>query len=131
MTFMIAKILPYIGIICAVELLLRIKLKETIACYLSILLQIKRVMSSQAISEIHKEKVIPIYAGRLFITSLLIPIKISIAFLPLIVILWLYGGTMTFVQTYFFDLFNLAGLTIVSIAYYFIRRTLHAKLFNT
>ena len=82
-------LLLVIGTILVVECLLRTPLLPSVKSLKILLGKIGKVLKSSSVSDHWKEKVLPVYAGRLFVMSIKLFILVLIALIPMIVIAFL------------------------------------------
>ncbi len=79
-------LLLVIGTILVVECFLRTPLLASVKALQALLGKIMATLKSSAISDHWKEKVLPVYAGRLFSLSIKLFILVLVAMVPMIVI---------------------------------------------
>ena len=124
-----AWLLLLIGTLCVVECFFRLPLLNRARDLQSLLQRIFRVIRSDSISDCWKEKVLPIYAGRLFLLSIQLFVIVLIALLPMIVLAWLAGlggiGLFPLLSSWI----GIGASTIAAAIYVFVRnRVLNRSL---
>lgn len=108
------------------ELLLCLPLR-TYAQHISKLLQrIFKTLRSSRISDHWKEQVMLVYARRLLRYSLVLPVLLLLALLPLGLGLWATTETTQALTDLSLDTLFLASVTVVSVVYLLVRTRLHA-----
>lgn len=111
------------------ELILRIPLAKTALCLTTYMRKSKKVLLSKYISDDWKEKILPIYAFRIFRSSLLLPLLLLVIFAPIFIVTALLAQSITIAEEHLTSVATLVMITFISILYLTIRlKIFHAKL---
>ncbi len=113
------------------ELALRLPLARTIHKMTGIMQAARRVLFSRSISPGWKEIVLPVYAFRIFVNSLAMPLLLTAILAPIIVASILLSPSLSVALDYITNIPNLLLITITSIVYLVVRIRFNAGLFNT
>ena len=103
------------------ELLLQLPFRNYLTLLNTLLRRIVKTLRSAYISDHWKERVIQIYALRLFGYSLILPALFLVAMLPLMFGLWLVTNSVDSLIALGLDPLMLVGITLTSAAYFFLR----------
>ena len=117
-----AWILLFIGTIIVVECFIRSPLSRLALGLVDLLKKIMGVLRSSSISDHWKEKVLPVYAGRLFLNSISLFFWVVLALLPLVVIAWLASMIEVPLYSLLSSLTGVAVSTLIAIGYVFLTR---------
>ena len=113
------------------ELALRLPLARTIHTMTGIMQAARRVLFSRNISDIWKEIVLPIYAFRIFVSSLAMPLLLAAILAPIMVASILLSPSLSAALDHITNIPNLLLITITSIVYLVVRVRFNAGLFKT
>ena len=91
----------------------------------------RRVLFSRNVSASWKEIVLPVYALRIFLSSLAVPLLLTAVLAPIIVVSLLLTPSLSAALDYMTNIPNLLLITITSIVYLVVRIRFNAGLFET
>jgi len=113
------------------ELALRLPLARTVHKMTGIMQAARRVLFSRNVSASWKEIVLPVYAFRIFLSSLAIPLLLTAILAPIVVASILLSSSLSATLDYITNIPNLLLITITSIVYLVVRIRFNAGLFKT
>jgi hypothetical protein len=113
------------------EVALRLPLVRTLHTMTGIVQAARRVLFSRNVSDRWKEIVLPVYAFRIFLSSLAIPLLLTAILAPVIVASILLSPSLSAALDYITNVPNLLLITITSIVYLVVRMRFNAVLFKT
>ena len=113
------------------ELALRLPLARTVHKMTRIMQAARRVLFSRNVSASWKEIVLPVYAFRIFLSSLAVPLLLTAVLAPIIVVSLLLTPSLSAALDYITNIPNLLLITITSIVYLVVRIRFNAGLFET
>ena len=113
------------------ELALQLPLARTVHKMTGVMIAARRVLFSRNVSASWKEIVLPVYAFRIFLSSLAIPLLLTAILAPIIVASILLSPSLSATLDYITNIPNLLLITITSIAYLAVRIGFNAGLFKT
>jgi hypothetical protein len=113
------------------ELALRLPLAGTVHTLTGIMQAARRVLFSRNVSDRWKEIVLPVYAFRIFLSSLVIPLLLTAILAPIIVAIILLSPSLSAALDYITNITNLLLIAITSIVYLVVRIRFNAGLFKT
>ena len=110
------------GTIAVVEVFLALPFIRKVRELVALVNRIGKTLRSSKISDHWKEKVLPIYAGRLFLLSVTLFVLLIAALVPMAVVAWI-GEAMGFpVATALSGIAGIAGSTVVALVYLMVRK---------
>jgi hypothetical protein len=112
------------------ELALWLPLVRIVRTITGIMQAARRVLSS-SVSDCWKETVLPVYAFRIFLNSLAVPLLLTAILAPIIVASLLLSPSLSTALDYITNIHNLLLITITSIVYLAVRIRFNAGLFKT
>ncbi|VFN06179.1 MAG: hypothetical protein BECKG1743D_GA0114223_112411 [Candidatus Kentron sp. G] len=113
------------------ELALRLPFVRTLKTLAATLKKSGDVLFSRNISDAWKEKILSVYALRIFLNSLLLPLLLVMVFAPIFLVTRLMSPTTFVALGVLTSTYNLLLITISSVFYLIIRvRFLNARLFK-
>jgi hypothetical protein len=113
------------------ELALRLPLARTVRTMTGIMQDARRVMFSRNVSDSWKEIVLPVYAFRIFLSSLAMFLLLAAILAPIIVASILLSPSLSAALDHITNIPNLFLITITSIVYLVVRMRFNAGLFKT
>jgi hypothetical protein len=113
------------------ELALRLPLARTVHKMTGIMQTASRVLLSRNVSASWKEIVLPVYAFRIFLSSIAIPLLLTAVLAPIIVASILLSPSLSVALEYITNIPNMLLITITSIVYLAVRIRFNAGLFKT
>jgi hypothetical protein len=114
------------------ELILRIPLVKTAHALASNLQKSKNILLSKNISDTWKEKVLPVYAGRIFLSSVVLPLLLLVIIAPITTVTLLLSNSVSDALEYLASTTTFAIIMLTSILYLAVRFKLaNARLFKT
>jgi hypothetical protein len=113
------------------ELALQLPLARTIRTMIGIMQAVRRVLFSRKISDRWKEVVLPVYAFRIFLSSLAMASLLTAILAPMIAGSILLSPSLLVALEYITNTRNLLLIAITSIAYLVVRIRFNAGLFKT
>jgi len=113
------------------ELALRLPLARTVRKMTGIMQAARRVLFSRNVSASWKEIVLPVYAFRIFLSSLAIPLLLTAILAPIVVASILLSSSLSATLDYITNISNLLLITITSVVYLAVRIRFNAGLFKT
>ena len=113
------------------ELALRLPLTRNVHTMAGTMQAARRLLFSRNVSDRWKELVLPVYASRIFLSSLAMPLLLTAILAPIIVASILLSPSRSAVLDYIIDVPNLLLIAITSIVYLVVRIRFNAGLFKT
>ena len=113
------------------EVALRLPLVRTLHKMTCIVQAARRVLFSRNVSDRRKEIILPVYAFRIFLSSLAIPLLLTAILAPVIVASILLSPSLSAALDYITNVPNLLLIAITSIVYLAVRIRFNAVLFKT
>jgi hypothetical protein len=113
------------------ELALRLPLARTVRAMTGIMQVAKRVLFSRNVSDSWKEIVLPVYAFRIFLSSLAIPLLLLAILAPIIMASILLSPSLSAALDHITNISDLLLITVTSIIYVVVRMRFNAGLFKT
>jgi hypothetical protein len=113
------------------EVALRLPLVRTLHTMTGIVQTARRILFSRNVSDRWKEIVLPVYAFRIFLSSLAIPLLLTAILAPVIVASILLSPSLSAALDYITNVPNLLLIAITSIVYLAVRIRFNAVLFKT
>ena len=113
------------------EVALRLPLVRTLHKMTCIVQAARRVLFSRNVSDRRKEIILPVYAFRIFLSSLAIPLLLTAILAPVIVASILLSPSLSAALDYITNVPNLLLIAITSIIYLAVRIRFNAVLFKT
>jgi hypothetical protein len=113
------------------EVALRLPLVRTLHTMTGIVQAARRVLFSRNVSDRWKEIVLPVYAFRILLSSLAIPLLLTAILAPVIVASILLSPSLSAALDYITNVPNLLLIAITSIVYLAVRMRFNAVLFKT
>ena len=120
-----------VSAIISSELALRLPLAGTVHTMTGIIQAAKRVLLSRDVSDRWKEIVLPVYAFRIFLSSLAMPLLLTAILAPIIVASILMAPSLPAALDYVTNIPNLLLIATTSIVYLVVRVRFNAGLFKT
>ena len=113
------------------ELVLWLPLARTLRVMTSAMRRSNKVLLSRKISDNWKEKVLPVYALRIFRSSLMLPLLLAIVLAPIVIVTWLLSPSPSAAWDALTTVSALLLITGTSVIYLVVRvRVFSAKLFD-
>ena len=113
------------------ELAFRLPLVRTVHKMTSIMQAARRVLFSRNVSAGWKEIVLPVYAFRIFLSSLTMPLLLTAILAPIVLTSILLSPSLSAALDYIANIPNLLLITITSVVYLAVRIRFNEGLFRT
>ena len=114
-------ILLVVGTICVVECFIRLPLVSRLKSLQNLVTRIVGVLKSSSISDHWKEKVLPVYAGKLFLLSIQLFLLVVAALLPMFVLAWAVQFTSVPLMQLLTTWSGMLASTVIAVLYIFAR----------
>jgi hypothetical protein len=114
-------ILLVVGTICVVECFIRLPLVSRLKSLQNLVTRIVGVLKSSSISDHWKEKVLPVYAGKLFLLSIQLFSLVVAALLPMFVLAWAVQFTSVPLMQLLTTWSGMLASTVIAVLYIFAR----------
>ena len=111
-----------LGTVCVVESFLRLPILSRVKSLKDLLRKISWVLKSSSVSDHWKEKILPVYAWRLFSSSLALFTLVFVGILPMIAIAGLADIINIPLLPLVSSLTGILASTIIAVIYIFLRR---------
>jgi hypothetical protein len=115
-------ILLAIGTICVVECFIRSPLLSKVKQLTGLLGKISGVLRSSSISDHWKEKILPVYAGKLLSSSIVLFFWVALGLLPMIVLVLVAEFFDSPLLPLVSSLLGLAASTLIALIYVYLRK---------
>jgi hypothetical protein len=113
------------------ELALRLPLAGTVFKMTSIMQAAGRVLLSRRVSSSWKETILPVYAFRILLSSLAVPLLLMAILVPIVLVSILLTPSLSAALDCITNITNLLLITITSTVYLAVRIRFNAGLFET
>jgi len=111
-----------VGTIAVVEAFLALPFIRKAREMVALVNRIGKTLRSSKISDHWKEKVLPVYAGRMFLLSLTLFVLLIAALVPMAIAAWI-GDSMGYsVSTTLSGMAGIAGSTVIALVYLMVRK---------
>ena len=115
-------ILLFAGTLCVVECFIRLPLVPRARSLQNLVSRIVRVLRSSSISDQWKEKVLPVYAGKLFLLSIQLFFLLLVALVPMVALAWAVQRAGIPLMQLLATWSGILASTVFAVLYIFVRK---------